>query len=95
MSLPAFFFGGGTLAKMIRFTGIYLRRMRSEAASRRASPAIPERPASHPPPLESLPLSGRGLGLGLGGRRREDGELLSENAAPLPNTLPTTAAQTT
>ena len=55
---------------------IYLRRRRSEAASKRISPAVPESPASHPPPLDSLSLSGlsddpddlpRQFGIGVGG----------------------------
>ena len=48
--------GQGPLLRMggIRFSGIYLRRRRNEAASKKISPAVPERPASHPPPLLSL-----------------------------------------
>lgn len=58
----------GPLLRMggIKFSGIYLRRRRSEAASKRIGPAVPERPASYPPPLLSLLVRGLGFGVGLG-----------------------------
>lgn len=58
----------GPLLRMggIRFSGIYLRRRRSEAVSKRASPGVSQKARIASAPLLSLLVRGLGFGVGWG-----------------------------